>query len=72
MSNQNLIQKEYLRGSLIFMAITGWSFGLMMGVPLFMINTTVPMVVFTSFSLFMWLIFGKKLLNKIYHGVPTK
>lgn len=54
------------------MGITGWSFGLMMGIPLSMIWATYPIVVFTSISLIMWIIFGKKLLNKFDQGVSTK
>ena len=65
MIEQNSIQKMYFFYSMVWMAITGWSYGLMMGVPFFMIWTTMPLVIWTPIILIIWLLFGRKIIIKI-------
>ena len=66
--------RGYFFLSMFFIVVTGWSYGLMMGVPLSMVSITYPLVIFTTIWSISWLFFGKKLLSRINrdHGVSIR
>jgi hypothetical protein len=61
-------QKIYFWLSVFLGNVNGWSYGLMMGYPQILVQLGYPLVIYTTISFGLWILFGKKFLIFLNQG----